>query len=129
MACFPQNIHFLWFAATAEGRSKLAIEAARKAASRVDDETLKAVPLLAGFRVVPYYALTRFGKWDEMLREPEPPATSAYLPGMWHYARGTALLGKGQTDSAEQEFATLNEIMADQSLDHPLFPRTRAARC
>ena len=121
MAYYPHNLHFLWFAATAEGNSKLAIEAARKAASRVDDDTLKAVPLLAGFRVVPYYALTRFGKWDEMLREPEPPPTSAYLRGMWHYARGTAFLGKGQTDSAEQEFATLNGIMADKSLDQPLF--------
>ncbi len=121
MAYYPHNLHFLWFAATAEGRSKLAIEAARKAASQVNDETLKAVPLLAGFRVVPYYALTRFGKWDEMLREPEPPATSAYLTGMWHYARGTAFLGKGQIDSADQEFAKLNEIMADKSLDQPLF--------
>jgi tetratricopeptide (TPR) repeat protein len=121
MAYYPHNLHFLWFAATADGRSAVAIAAARKAASRVDDETLKAVPLLAGFRVVPYYALTRFGKWDEMLREPEPPATSAYLRGMWHYARGTAFLGKGRTDSADQEFAKLDEIMADKSLDQPLF--------
>jgi tetratricopeptide (TPR) repeat protein len=121
MAYYPHNLHFLWFAATADGRSAVAIAAARKAASRVDDETLKAVPLLAGFRVVPYFALTRFGKWDEMLREPEPPATSAYLRGMWHYARGTAFLGKGQTDSADQEFAKLDELMADKSLDGPLF--------
>src|SRR2546429_1364670 len=128
MAYYPHNLHFLWFAATAEGYSKLAIEAARKAASRVDDETLKAVPLLAGFRVVPYYALTRFGKWDEMLREPEPPATSAYLRGMWHYARGTAFLGKGQTNDAELEFAKLNQSMADKSLDQPLFsPNTGRA--
>ncbi|HLN98977.1 MAG TPA: hypothetical protein VK208_10995 [Pyrinomonadaceae bacterium] len=121
MAYYPHNLHFLWFAATAEGRSKLAIEAARKAASQVNDETLKAVPLLAGFRVVPYFALTRFGKWDEMLREPEPPATSAYLNGMWRYARGTAFLGKGQVDSADQEFTKLDAIMADKSLDSPLF--------
>jgi tetratricopeptide (TPR) repeat protein len=121
MAYYPHNLHFLWFAATAEGRSKLAIEAARKAASQVNDETLKAVPLLAGFRVVPYFALTRFGKWDEMLREPEPPATSAYMTGMWHYARGTAFLGKGQIDSADQEFAKLDSTMADKSLDQPLF--------
>ncbi len=128
MAYYPHNLHFLWFAATAEGNSKLAIEAARKAASRVDDETLKAVPLLAGFRVVPYYALTRFGKWDEMLREPEPPPTSAYLTGMWHYARGTAFLGKGQTNEAEQEFTKLNQLMADKSLDQPLFsPNTGRA--
>ena len=35
MAYYPHNLHFLWFAATADGRSKLAIEAARKAASQV----------------------------------------------------------------------------------------------
>ncbi len=128
MAYYPHNLHFLWFAATAEGNSKTAIEAARKVASRVDDETLKAIPLLAGFRVVPYYALTRFGKWDEMLREPEPPPTSAYLRGTWHYARGTAFLGKGQTNDAEQEFAKLSELMPDKSLDGPLFsPNTARA--
>ena len=121
MAYYPHNLHFLWFAATAQGNSKLAIEAARKAASQVNDETLKAVPLLAGFRVVPYFALTRFGKWDEMLREPEPPAFSAYMRGNWLYARGTAFLGKGQTDSAEQELGKLKELMADKSLDQPLF--------
>lgn len=128
MAYYPHNLHFLWFAATADGRSKLAIESARKAASRVDDETLKAAPLLAGFRVVPYFALTRFGKWDEMLREPEPPAFSAYMRGQWHYARGTAFLGKGQVNEAEQEFAKLEEIMKDKSLDQPLFsPNTGIA--
>ena len=128
MADYPHNLHFLWFAATADGRSKLAIDAARKTASKVDDATLKAVPLLAGFRVVPYFALTRFGRWDEMLREPEPPATSAYMRGQWHYARGTALVGKGQTAEAEDELEKLNEIMADKSLDSPLFsPNTGRA--
>src|SRR5215471_418386 len=128
MAYYPHNLHFLWFAATAEGNSKVAIEAARKAASRVDDDTLKAIPLLAGFRVVPYFALTRFGKWDEMLREPEPPATSTYLTGMWHYARATAYLGKNQTNDAEQELAKLNGLMGDKSLDGPLFsPNTARA--
>ena len=128
MAYYPHNLHFLWFAATAQGNSKVAVEAARKAASQVSDETLKAVPLLAGFRVVPYYALTRFGKWDEMLREPAPPASSVYMQGVWHYARGTAFLGKGQTDAAEQEFAKLKELMADKALDQPLFsPNTGRA--
>jgi tetratricopeptide (TPR) repeat protein len=128
MAYYPHNLHFLWFAATADGRSKLAIENARKTAARVDDETLKAAPLLAGFRVIPYLALTRFAKWDEMLREPEPPASSAYMRGTWHYARGTAFLGKGQTSEAEQELAKLKEIMNDASLDQPLFsPNTGRA--
>lgn len=128
MAYYPHNLHFLWFAATADGRSKLAIESARRTASQVNDDTLKAVPLLAGFRVVPYLALTRFAKWDEMLREPEPPASSAYMRGTWHYARGTAFLGKGQTSQAEQELGKLEALMEDKSLDNPLFsPNTGRA--
>lgn len=128
MAYYPHNLHFLWFATTAEGNSKTAIEASRKLASQVNDDALKALPLLAGFRVVPYYALTRFGKWDEMLREPEPRGVSVYLTGMWHYARGTAFLGKGQTSDAEAELAKLNALMPDKSLDGSLFsPNTARA--
>ena len=128
MGYYPHNIHFLWFAATADGRSKLAIESARKAASKVPDEALQQVPLMAIFRVVPYYALTRFGKWDEMLREPEPPAFSPYARGIWRYARGLSFLGKGQTDRAEQELAEIKKILTDKTLDQPLFsPNTGLA--
>src|SRR5216684_3142776 len=65
MGYYPHNIHFLWSAATMEGRSGLAIESARKVASKVADPMLDQIPLLAGFRVVPYFALTRFGHWNE----------------------------------------------------------------
>src|SRR5687768_16988350 len=65
MGYYPHNIHFLWFAASSDGQSRVAIESGRKLAAKIDDETLKAAPMLAGFRIVPYYALTRFGHWDE----------------------------------------------------------------
>jgi len=81
----------------------MAIEAARKAASRVDDETLKAVPLLAGFRVVPYYALTRFGKWTRCcanLNRRHQCVSERHVALRPRHG----LLGKGQTDAAEQEF-------------------------
>ena len=121
MGYYPHNIHFLWFAATADGRSKVSIDAARKAASKVSDEALQQVPLMAIFRVVPYYALTRFGKWDEMLQEPEPPAFSPYARGIWHYARGVAFVHKGQLDQANQELAKVKELLTDKALDQPLF--------
>jgi tetratricopeptide (TPR) repeat protein len=128
MAYYPHNIHFLWFAATAEGRSQVAIEAARKAAATVSDQMVDQVPLLAGFRVVPWYALTRFGKWDEMLAEPAPADRFLYLRGTWHYARGLALLGKGQLDEAEKELGDLRRIAEDRALEYPLFsPNTAAA--
>lgn len=120
MGYYPHNIHFLWFAATYDGQSAKAIEAARKVAAKIDDKALEALPITAGFRVVPYLALTRFGKWDEMLKEPEPPA-NAYLRGMWHYNRGIAFVAKNQLASAGQELAKLSEILKDKSLDGPLF--------
>jgi tetratricopeptide (TPR) repeat protein len=121
MGYYPHNIHFLWFAATYDGQSAKAIESARKVAAKIDDEALKTVPITAGFRVVPYLALTRFGKWDEMLKEPEPPAWSAYLRGTWHYARGLAFVAKNQLPAAEQELAKLRATLKDRSLDTPLF--------
>jgi tetratricopeptide (TPR) repeat protein len=128
MAYYPHNLHFLWFAATADGQSALAIDAARKTAAKVDPDALKQAPLLAAFRVVPYYALTRFGKWQEMLKEPAPSADNAFLFGTYQYARGLALVATGQLAEADQALATLKKIIADKSLDAPLFsPNTAGA--
>ena len=40
MVYYPHNIHFLWFAATMDGQSKIAIESAKQAAGKIDDEVL-----------------------------------------------------------------------------------------
>ena len=127
MAYYPHNIHFLWFAATADGQSKLAIESARQLASKIDDDTLKNLPLTAGFRMVPYYALTRFGHWDEMLSEPEPPAFSAVLRAVWHYARGLSFVAKNQIPAAEQELRRLIALTSDPSMKESLFSPNIAA--
>jgi len=121
MAYYPHNVHFIWFAATMDGRGQLAIESARKVAGKVTDQALKELPLLAGFRVVPYYALTRFGRWDEMLAEPAPPADNLFMVGVWHYARGLSFLGKGRALDAEVALAEVRRIAADKSLEFPLF--------
>jgi tetratricopeptide (TPR) repeat protein len=128
MAYYPHNIHFLWFAATADGRGQLAIDSARKTASKVSDELLEQLPLLGSFRIVPWYALTRFGRWDEMLAEPAPAAKFKYVKGVWHYTRGLAFLGKQQLEDAERELAELRAIAADPALNYPMFsPNTAAA--
>ncbi len=125
---YPHNLHFLWFAATFDGQSKVAIEAARKTASKVDPETLKQLPLLAAFKVVPYYALTRFGRWEEMLKEPAPAAGNAYLTGVYHFARGLALTATNRLIEAEQELGTVRKLLTDKSMEGPLFsPNTAGA--
>jgi tetratricopeptide (TPR) repeat protein len=121
MAYYPHNIHFLWFAATVDGQSMLAIESSRQLASKIDNDTLKALPLTAGFRMVPYYALTRFGRWDEMLKEPEPPAFSPVLRAVWHYARGLSYVAKDQLPAAEDEWRRLVALTSDASMKEALF--------
>ena len=127
MAYYPHNIHFLWFAASADGRSALAIESARKTASKVSDDLLAQLPLLGSFRIVPWYALTRFGKWDEMLKEPAPADKFLFLKGVWHYSRGLAFVGKDQLDDADKELAELRRIAADKSLEYAMFSPNTAA--
>jgi len=121
MGYYPHNLHFLWFAATFDGQSALAIESARKTASKVDDAALKAFPMLGAFKVVPYIALTRFGKWDAMLAEPAPPTGNTYWTGNYHYARGVALAATGRPDEAERELRTIKALLADKQLDGTLF--------
>jgi tetratricopeptide (TPR) repeat protein len=128
MGYYPHNIHFLWFAATADGQGAMAIEAARTLAAKIDDETLKGAAMMAGFRLVPYFALTRFGRWDEMLKEPEPPAFSPVLRAAWHYARGLAFVATNQPASATSELETLKRLMGDDAMKQPLFsPNTAGA--
>ncbi|MBS0424192.1 MAG: hypothetical protein JSR71_07145 [Proteobacteria bacterium] len=123
MVYYPHNIHFLWFAATSDGQSKLAIESAKETARKIDDDVLKAIPLTAVFRVTPYWALARFGHWKEILDLAPPPSTNAFLTGSWHYVRGLALVATKQLQQAEQELTALRKIMADPRLDHPLLSK------
>jgi tetratricopeptide (TPR) repeat protein len=121
MGYYPHNVHFLWWSATMDGRASMAIEAARKVAAKVPDDALKEMPMLAGFRIIPLFALSRFGRWDEVLREPAPPPGMPFYEGVWHYARGLAYLGKGQPLDAEGELVAVRKALASPDLDAPLF--------
>lgn len=128
MGYYPHNIHFLWFAATFDGQSGIALESAQKVAAKIPDTVLAEMPLTAGFRVVPYWANVRFGRWDAILQEPAPPETSVFLTAAWHFARGMALVATGRTAEAEQALAALTPLLPHPSLDHPLFsPNTGRA--
>ncbi len=127
MGYYPHNIHFLWFAATAEGRSKVAIESAHKTAAQISDETLNEMPMLSGFRVVPYWAFARFGKWEEVLDLPAPP-DDPFLTGAWHYVRGLAHVGMGDLAAAQRALGEVRRIAVDPALDYVMFSPNTAAR-
>ncbi len=116
LAYYPHNIHFLWDSATMEGRSQIAIAAARKSASRIPENAWREVPLLHQFLVAPLFAYTRFAEWDVILSEPRPPEDSLFWTGVWHYARGLAFTAKGTLGEADRELRSLQGISANKSL-------------
>jgi hypothetical protein len=88
VAVYPtHNLHMLLFAASYDGQSAVALQAARDLA--------RESPNSAFFQ---HKVMARFGRWTELLETPEP--TAAYPLGIWRFARGLALLRTGQADSA-----------------------------
>ena len=122
---YPHNIHFLWAASTMEGRSALAIESARKVAANVQLDMIEAFPGVEFFNTIPLLALTRFGRWDEILSEPAPPENLEYSTAIWHYVRATAYAKTGDLDAARAEHEKLAPLrqQADvtflDSIDYP----------
>jgi tetratricopeptide (TPR) repeat protein len=122
---YPHNIHFLWAASSMEGRSAVAIEAARKVAANVRLEMVDQFPAVEFFRTIPLLALVQFARWDEILAEPAPRADLGYSMGIWHYARGVAFAGKGDVAAARAEAAALVPLKANPKvlvLDGSDFP-------
>jgi len=108
MMYYPHNIHFLWAAASMDGRSADAIGAARELATKVPPDMARQMPMVEYFMPTPYFALARFGRWQEILAEPAPPDDLHYNAAMWHYARGLACAATGHYADAERERAALN---------------------
>jgi tetratricopeptide (TPR) repeat protein len=104
---YPHNIHFLWAASSMEGRSKVAIDAARRVAANVKLEMIDQFPGVEFFHTIPLLALTQFGKWDDVLAEPQPRADLEFSNGIWHYVRATAFARKNDLESARAEHAKL----------------------
>ncbi len=107
-AYYPHNIHFLWIAQTYQGKSRDAIAAADKCASKPPGEMHAG---LQQFLTAPYYARVRFAKWDQLLAMPKPGEELAFLTGVWHFGRGMALANTGKADEAESELASLKAVV------------------
>ena len=113
---YPHNIHFLWAASSMEGRSAVAIEAARKVAANVRLEMIEEFPPVEFFHTIPLLALTQFGRWDDILVEERPREDLEFSNAIWHYARATAQARKGDLAAARAEHAALQPLMETEKV-------------
>lgn len=130
-AYYPHNEHFLWYANLFQGRSAEALANARKTAEIAIENYCGPKKALEGPRLrhLPWLTLARFGRWDEVLKVPQPPMTNDFLidRAMWHYSRGLAFAAKQQTDQATQELAEMSKLVNSKDaelLNNPAFPAT-----
>ena len=80
-------------------------------------EALTSARHSQGFLVVPYYALVRFGKWDEILAEPKPAHDTIFTRGRVALRPRHGAGGEGPVWTRRPaELAALEAIVADPAL-------------
>ncbi len=108
------NFHFLTYAAMFDGQSKTAMEAARSLVREVPLEVVRTIPdALDGFIATPYHVMVRFGRWQEILDEPMPPAELKVTTTFAHYARTVAFSATGRVAEAEKELAAFEKAYGE----------------
>lgn len=115
----PHVRHFLWASYSMEGRSADALKTARELAESVEEDMMNNPDkgTLQHFWTIPYYAMARFGKWEDILAETKPDEDRLYPRGVWHYMRGLAYTRKGLFEEAENELDALRTISGDPALE------------
>jgi tetratricopeptide (TPR) repeat protein len=106
----PHNHHFLWFAATMEGTSKIALDAARTTSEKTNNAELMRSPGLEftqNFAHSPLLADVRFGRWEEVVKAPQPADDLPYMQAFWHYAQGMAAVRQGRIEDAKRHHEAL----------------------
>ena len=116
------NHQMLAFAAMMQGRGKMAVEAARQILPTVPGEyTRREIVAIEPFFPILYDALVRFGKWDEILREPAPPDYLALTTAMCMFSRAVAFAAKDQVAQAEKAHSEFKAAKAKIPPDRLFF--------
>ncbi len=114
------NHHMLAFAAIMQGRNERATRAIREMLDEIPDAWLEQnAPFVDGMYCMPYELHLRFGRWDEMLNEPEPREILPITRAFRHYARGVAYAAKGETAAAraeQKQFLAAKSALPDEAM-------------
>ena len=110
---YAHNLHFLAYASMMEARYEPAMKAARELERDMPDEALREFGwLIEGIMPTNYHVMIRFGKWEDILREPMPAEHRLVTRAVHHYARGIALSVLDRTDEAQLEMASFEKAAA-----------------
>jgi tetratricopeptide (TPR) repeat protein len=109
---YSHNLHFLAVAASMEGRSADAIQAASQVVANVSP-IAKEIPMVEPFLPTEALILVRFHRWDDVLKLRPPDGAGATTHALWHFARGMAYCGQNNISYADAERHALVTAAAD----------------
>ncbi len=103
---YGHNVHFLAFASMMSGNYERAIGAARDLEAEIPEAALRGYAgLIDGIMPSSLHVMIRFGKWEEILEEPDYPEYRLMSRATWSYARSVACSALGRTTQARREMA------------------------
>lgn len=105
------NRHMLAYGALMTGQREVAMKHVRAMVAEIPAKFVKESAAFAdGFFAVPLEVLVRFGRWNEILAEPDKyPPGMPFVRAFHHAARATAYAAKGDTVKARTEQALFIE--------------------
>jgi len=111
---YGHNLHFLAYAAMMSGRYEDALRAARDLEAEMPKDALEVYAgLIEGMMPTTFHVMIRFGKWQDILAEPEYEADYRLVSkAVRRYARSIAYSALGDTENARAELAAFEYAMA-----------------
>ncbi|BCA55211.1 hypothetical protein W02_23510 [Nitrospira sp. KM1] len=100
---YSHNLHFLWSSVTMEGRSVESLRAARTLLGTITDDEVRHNRLKEQYVTAKLFTWIRFGRWEELLKEPPPPKDFRLVESVWRLGRGLALSATGRFPGAAGE--------------------------
>jgi tetratricopeptide (TPR) repeat protein len=107
------NQHMLVYAALMTGQSKLAMRYVREMIKDLPSQFVREnATLVEAFGAVPMEVMMRFGKWDDILAEPNNyPDYMPFARAFHHGARAIAFATKSDTGNARKEQTIFRELV------------------
>lgn len=119
---YAHNLHFLSYAAMMSGRYEDALKAARDLEAEMPEDALKEFSsLIEGIMPTTFHTMIRFGKWKEILEEPDYPDYRLVSRAVRRYARSIAYSALGKTQEAREEMAAFTVAAAAVPADWMIF--------
>ncbi|NOS80771.1 MAG: hypothetical protein E8D46_09305 [Nitrospira sp.] len=124
---YAHNLHFLWASLAMEGRNVEAMKAARDLTATITPEEASKDRSKELYLPTPIFSMIRFGRWDELLREPPPRKGLRLMEGMWRLGRGLAHVRTGRLPGAEGEHVVLSGLTRQIRRDRSTEEKTEKA--